>query len=216
MLKLDSPGVGGCGGGGGSSSSNGSGKSNSGVGLYSSSGAYSDHSRMPLRARISEVLAFLAVFALIASSAMQIAMVWVSFWVRVEEIRTRSVSFHRRTVAFPLWGLWVAALLGYRRMIYKRIAPDMANLFMHAEILALVVLGMTGEFSSLCVTVGVWGNEWYDCLSSVSTQSSSQLKDTPTSRGLMQRRPAAGCCCTRPKNSRSRADLSSIYYMIRI
>ncbi|CAN0027448.1 unnamed protein product [Pylaiella littoralis] len=143
MLKLDSPGVGGCGGGGGSSSSNGSGKSNSGVGLYSSSGAYSDHSRMPLRARISEVLAFLAVFALIASSAMQIAMVWVSFWVRVEEIRTRSVSFHRRTVAFPLWGLWVAALLGYRRMIYKRIAPDMAKLFMHAEILALVVLGMT-------------------------------------------------------------------------
>lgn len=153
VLSLDSPG-GSCGGGVGSgvvvgSSSNGSSKGNSGVGLFSSSGGYgssSDHARLPLRARISEVSAFVAVFALIASSAMQIAMVWVSFWMRVEEIRTRSVSFHRRTVAFPLWGLWVAALLGYRRMIYKRIAPDMAKLFMHAEILALVVLGMTGEF----------------------------------------------------------------------
>lgn len=159
VLKLDSPGVGGSGGVGGSSSSNGSSKGNSGVGLYSSSGGYSDHARMPLRARISEVSAFVAVFALIASSAMQIAMVWVSFWMRIEELRTRSVSFHRRTVAFPLWGLWVAALLGYRRMIYKRIAPDMAKLFMHAEILALVVLGMTGELfccsHSFCVTVAV-------------------------------------------------------------
>lgn len=160
VLNLDSPvgsggvGVGVGGGVGGGSSSNGSGKGNSGVGLFSSSGGYgssSDHARLPLRARISEVSAFVAVFALIASSAMQIAMVWVSFWMRVEELRTRSVSFHKRTVAFPLWGLWVAALLGYRRMIYKRIAPDMAKLFMHAEILALVVLGMTGECLVVCI-----------------------------------------------------------------
>lgn len=117
-----------------------------GAGLYSSStGLYTSSTGLPLRARVSEVSAFVAVFALVASSVMQIAMVWVSFWMRVEELRTRSVSFHRRTIAFPLWGLWVAALLGYRRMIYKRIAPDMAVLFMHAEILALVVLFMTGE-----------------------------------------------------------------------
>lgn len=120
-----------------------------GAGLYASSSTVGlgYDNRMPLRARISEVSAFVAVFALVASSVMQIAMVWVSFWMRVEELRTRSVSFHRRTIAFPLWGLWVAALLGYRRMIYKRIAPDMAVLFMHAEILALVVLFMTGELS---------------------------------------------------------------------
>lgn len=121
--------------------------SNKGAGLLyvSSTAGLGYDNRIPLRARISEVSAFVAVFALIASSVMQIAMVWVSFWMRVEEVRTRSVSFHRRTIAFPLWGLWVAALLGYRRMIYKRIAPDMAVLFMHAEILALVVLLMTGE-----------------------------------------------------------------------
>lgn len=137
-LERDSPTAGG-----------GSNKGSGGAGLYASSSAVGlgYENRMPLRARISEVSAFVAVFALVASSVMQIAMVWVSFWMRVEELRTRSVSFHRRTIAFPLWGLWVAALLGYRRMIYKRIAPDMAVLFMHAEILALVVLFMTGELS---------------------------------------------------------------------
>lgn len=137
-LERDSPTAG----GGGNKGSGGG-----GAGMYASSSTVGlgYDSRMPLRARISEVSAFVAVFALVASSVMQIAMVWVSFWMRVEELRTRSVSFHRRTIAFPLWGLWVAALLGYRRMIYKRIAPDMAVLFMHAEILALVVLFMTGE-----------------------------------------------------------------------
>eukprot|EP00903_Cladosiphon_okamuranus_P015900 g14685.t1 len=119
----------------------GSGKGSGGAGLYASSGVVGFGYDM--RARISEMSGFMAVFALIASSVMQIAMVWVSFWMRVEELRTRSVSFHRRTIAFPLWGLWVAALLAYRRMIYKRIAPDMAALFRHAEILALVVLFMT-------------------------------------------------------------------------
>lgn len=137
-LERDSPTAGG-----------GSGKGSGGAGLYSSSSTvglgYDNRMPLGLRARVSEVSAFVAVFALIASSVMQIAMVWVSFWMRVEELRTRSVSFHRRTVAFPLWGLWVAGLLGYRRMIYKRIAPDMAVLYMHAEILALVVLFMTGE-----------------------------------------------------------------------
>lgn len=127
----------------------GGGKGGGGSGLYASAGTAVGlggyEKGLPLRARVSEVSAFVAVFALIASSTMQIAMVWVSFWMRVEELRTRSVSFHRRTVAFPLWGLWVALLLGYRRMIYKRIAPDMAVLFTHAEILACVVLFMTGE-----------------------------------------------------------------------
>lgn len=135
----------------------GSSKGSGGAGLYASSSTavgLGYDNRTPLRARISEVSAFVAVFALVASSVMQIAMVWVSFWMRVEELRTRSVSFHRRTIAFPLWGLWVAALLGYRRMIYKRIAPDMAVLFMHAEILALVVLFMTGESSRVGTSHG--------------------------------------------------------------
>lgn len=150
-----SPGVGGVGGG----------KGVGGVGLYASSGAVGlgYESRLPLRARVSEVSAFVAVLALIASSAMQIAMVWVSFWMRVEELRSKTVSFHRRTVGFPLWALWVALLLGYRRMIYKRIAPDMAVLFLHAEILACVVLCMTGEYVSLALLSAPPGERTRSC-----------------------------------------------------
>ncbi|CAM9503476.1 unnamed protein product [Ectocarpus sp. 13 AM-2016] len=99
--------------------------------------------RMPVRTRLAELLSFLAWLSLIASCCTQYAMLWVSFWMRIEELRTRSTSFHRRTVALPLWGLWVAGLFCYRRMIYKRIPPDMVALFRNAEVLALVVLFMT-------------------------------------------------------------------------
>lgn len=104
---------------------------------------------LPLRARLAELLSFLAWLSLIASCCTQYAMVWVSFWMRIEELRTRSTSFHRRSVALPLWGLWVAALLCYRRTIYKRINPDMVCLFRNAEILSFVVLFMTGEFAKV-------------------------------------------------------------------
>lgn len=101
--------------------------------------------RMPLRSRLQELATFVAWFALIASCTMQYPMVWVAFWNHVQALRVRMGSFHRRTVALPLWGLWVAALFCYRRTIYRRVAPDLGALFMHAEVFACVVLVMTGE-----------------------------------------------------------------------
>lgn len=137
-----------------SATAGGSSNGNGGAGLFAASPSCAGggglcyleiDARMPVRARLAELLSFLAWFSLIASCCTQYAMLWVSFWVRIEELRTRSTSFHRRTVALPLWGLWVAGLFCYRRMIYKRIPPDMVALFRNAEVLALVVLFMTGE-----------------------------------------------------------------------
>lgn len=101
--------------------------------------------RMPLRARLQELATFVAWFALIASCTMQYPMVWVAFWNHVEALRSHKHSFHWRSVSLPLWALWVAALFCYRRMIYRRVAPDMGALLLHAEVFACVVLCMTGE-----------------------------------------------------------------------
>lgn len=99
--------------------------------------------RMPLRARLQELATFVAWFALIASCTMQYPMVWVAFWNHVEALRLRMGSFHRRTVALPMWGLWVSALFCYRRTIYRRVPPDLGALVLHAEVFACVVLAMT-------------------------------------------------------------------------
>lgn len=117
-------------------------------------GANEIDARMPLRARLQELATFVAWFALIASCTMQYPMVWVTFWNHVQALRVRMGSFHRRTVALPLWGLWVAALFCYRRTIYKRVAPDLVALLLHAEIFACVVLGMTGKFTLTCIHGG--------------------------------------------------------------
>lgn len=101
--------------------------------------------RMPLRARLQELATFAAWFALIASCTMQYPMVWVAFWNHVEAIREHLGSFNRRCVSFPLWSIWVTGLIFYRRMIYRRVAPDMGALLVHAEVFACVVLCMTGE-----------------------------------------------------------------------
>lgn len=108
--------------------------------------------RMPLRARLQELATFVAWFALIASCTMQYPMVWVAFWNHVEALRVHMYSFHRRSVSLPLWGLWVAALFCYRRMIYRRVTPDLGALLLHAEVFACVVLCMTGEWGSSCNT----------------------------------------------------------------
>lgn len=110
--------------------------------------------RMPLRARLQELATFVAWFALIASCTMQYPMVWVAFWNHVEALRLRMGSFHRRTVALPMWGLWVSALFCYRRTIYRRVPPDLGALVLHAEVFACVVLAMTGELRggvSICL-----------------------------------------------------------------
>lgn len=117
-------------------------------GLYASIGNEIE-ARMPLRARLQELATFLAWFALIASCTIQYPMVWVAFWNHVEALRERMYSFHRRSVSFPLWGLWVAVLFCYRRMIYRRAAPDLGALLLHAEVFACVVLCMTGELPRL-------------------------------------------------------------------
>lgn len=104
--------------------------------------------RMPLRARLEELATFIAWFALIASCVVQYPMVWVAFWDHVHALQTHSYSFHRRTVMLPLWGLWVAALFCYRRVIYRKVTPDLGALLLHTEVFACVVLGMTGEEAS--------------------------------------------------------------------
>lgn len=119
-------------------------------GLVCAGGPYSPggneiEARMPLRSRLQELATFVAWFALIASCTMQYPMVWVAFWNHIEALRVHMYSFHRRSFSLPLWGLWVALLLGYRRMIYRRIAPDLGALFFHTEVFACVVLCMTGE-----------------------------------------------------------------------
>lgn len=106
--------------------------------------------KMPLRARLQELATFVAWFALIASCTMQYPMVWVAFWNHVEALRLHTYSFHRRSVSLPLWGLWVAGLFCYRRMIYRKVAPDMGALLLHAEVFACVVLCMTGECDANC------------------------------------------------------------------
>ncbi|CAM9317366.1 unnamed protein product [Choristocarpus tenellus] len=99
--------------------------------------------RIPFRARVEEVVAFVVWFAVIASCAAQYPMVWVAFWNHVQKIQEGSNPLRHRSVALPLWGLWVVGLFFYRRSIYKRASPDLGGLLLHAEIFACVVLTMT-------------------------------------------------------------------------